>query len=48
MHKCKYNSVNMKLLALQFEKLKSATKHDVGVTLRLLINMVGNANIETI
>ena len=42
-----YNSVNIKLSDSQIDKLKSATKNKVGVTLRLSSNMIGNSNDGT-
>ena len=42
-----YNSTNEKLSNLQFNKLKSVTKNETGITLRLSSNMIGNTNDET-
>ena len=42
-----YNSVNVKLPYLQVDKLKSATRNETGVTLRLPSNMIRNSNDET-
>ena len=42
-----YNSLNVKLSNLQFNKLKSAIKNGTDVVLRLSSNMVGNSNNET-
>ena len=41
-----YNSLNVKLSNLQFNKLKSAIKNETDVTLRLSSNMVGNSDDE--
>ena len=35
------------ILGTQLGKLKSATKNETGVTLRLPSNMIGNSNEET-
>ena len=35
------------ILGTQLGKLKSATKNETGVTLRLSSNMIGNSNEET-
>ena len=37
-----YNILNLKLLNSQLNKLKSATKHETEVVLRLLSNMIGD------
>ena len=37
-----YNSLNVKLSNLQLNKLKSATKNETEVVLRLSSNMIGN------
>ena len=42
-----YNSLNVKLLNSQLNKLKSAIKNETKVVLRLSWNMVGNSNDET-
>ena len=42
----KYNSVNIKLFNSQLNNLKSATKNETEVTLKLLLNMNGNLNNE--
>ena len=42
-----YNSLNVKLSNSQLNKLKSATKNETKVVLRLSWNMVGNSNDET-
>ena len=41
-----YNSVNIKLSNSQLNNLKSATKNETEVTLKLLLNMNGNLNNE--
>ena len=41
-----YNSVNIKLSNSQLINLKSATKNEAEVTLKLLLNMIGNLNNE--
>ena len=41
-----YNSVNTKLSNSQLKNLKSATKNETEVTLKLLLNMIGNLNNE--
>ena len=38
------NSVNIKLSNSQLNNLKSATKNETVVTLKLLLNMIGNLN----
>ena len=42
-----YNSLNIKLLNSQLNKLKSAIKNETEKVLRLLSNMVGNSDDET-
>ena len=42
-----YNSLNIKLLNSQLNKLKSAIKNETEVVLRLSSNMVGNSDDET-
>ena len=42
-----YNSVNLKLADSQLNKLKSATKKETGVTMKLSSNMIDRANAET-
>ena len=42
-----YNGVNEKLSESQLNKLKSATKNETRVTLRLSSNIIGNANDES-
>ena len=42
-----YHSLNVKLTNSLLEKLKSATKNETEVVLRLLSNMIGNPNDET-
>ena len=42
-----YNSVNLKLADSQLNKLKSATKKETGVTMKLSSNMIDRANDET-
>ena len=37
-----YNSLNVKLLNSQLNKLKSAIKNEIGVVLKLSLNMVGD------
>ena len=37
-----YNSLNIKLLNSQLNKLKSAIKNEAGVVLRLSLNIVGH------
>ena len=39
-----YNSVSIKLPNSQLNKLKSATKSETGITLRLSPNMIDNSN----
>ena len=41
-----YNSLNVKLLNLQFKKLKSAIKNETGVVLRLSLSVVGDDEIN--
>ena len=41
------NSLNVKLLNSQVNKLKSAIKNQTDVVLRLSSNMIGNSNDET-
>ena len=41
-----YNSKNIKLSNSQLKKLKSATKNEIEVTLKLLLNIIGNLNNE--
>ena len=41
------NSVNEKLSNSQLNKLKSTTKNETGITLRLSSNMIGNSNDVT-
>ena len=41
-----YNSVNIKLSNSQLKNLKSATKSETEVTLKLLLNIIGNLNNE--
>ena len=41
-----YNSLNIKLLNSQLNKLKSAIKNETEVVLRLSSNMVGNSDDE--
>ena len=43
-----YNSLNVKLSNSQLNKLKSAIKNETDVILRLLSNMTGNSEDETI
>ena len=40
-----YNKVNVKLLDLQLQKLKSAVKNQKGVTLRMNIKMFNRNNL---
>ena len=42
-----YNSVSVKLSDSSLNKLKSATKNETGVTLRLTSNRMGYSNDET-
>ena len=42
-----YNSVNAKVSISQLNRLKSATKNEAKVTLKLLSNMIGNSANET-
>ena len=42
-----YNSLNVKLLNSQLNKLKSAIKNETEVVLRLSSNMIGDSNDET-
>ena len=42
-----YNSLNVKLSNSQLNKLKSATKNETDVVLRLSSNMVGNSGDNT-
>ena len=42
-----YNSLNVKLLNSQVDKLKSAIKNKTEVVLRLSSNMIGNSDDET-
>ena len=42
-----YNSLNVKLSNSQLNKLKSATKNESHIVLRLSSNMVGNSADET-
>ena len=42
-----YNSLNVKLSNSQLSKLKSATKNETDVILRLSSNMIGNSNDNT-
>ena len=42
-----YNTLNVKLSNSQLHKLKSVTKNETEVVLRLSSNMVGNSNDET-
>ena len=41
-----YNSVNIKLSNSQLKNLKSAAKNETEVTLKLLLNIIGNLNNE--
>ena len=41
-----YNSLNVKVSNLQLKKLKSATKNETEVVLRLTPNMIGDSNYE--
>ena len=42
----RYNEVNRKLSNSQVDDLKSKTKNETGITLRLSSNMIGNSNDE--
>ena len=42
-----YNSVNVKLLTSQLNKIKSAIKSENDVAIRLSLNMVGDPNDKT-
>ena len=42
-----YNSLHVKLLNTQLNKLKSETENETEVVLRLLLNMIGNSDDET-
>ena len=42
-----YNSLNVRLSNSQLSKLKSATKNENDVVLRISSNMVGNSNNKT-
>ena len=42
-----YNSLNVKLSNSHLNKLKSATKNETKVVLRLSSNMIGNSDDET-
>ena len=42
-----YNSLNVKLSNSQLNELKSATKNESGVVLKLLSNMIGDYNDKT-
>ena len=42
-----YNSLNVKLLNSQLNKLKSAKKNETDVVLKLSSNMIGNSADET-
>ena len=42
-----YSSVNAKLSDSQVDKLKSATKNETGVALKLSSNMIGNSRTPT-
>ena len=42
-----YNSLNVKVSNLQLKKLKSATKNETEVVLRLTPNMIGDSNYES-
>ena len=42
-----YNSLHVKLLNAQLNKLKSETENEREVVLRLLLNMIGNSDDET-
>ena len=42
-----YNSLNVKLPILQFNKFKSATNNKIEIVLRLSSNMIGNSIDET-
>ena len=41
-----YNSLNVKLIKSQLNKLKSATKNETDVILRLSSNMIGHSDDE--
>ena len=41
------NCVNVKLLDLELNKLKSAARYKIGMLLRLSSNMIGHENNET-
>ena len=43
----KYNSLNVKLLNFQLDKLKSGIKNETELILRLSSNMIGNSDDET-
>ena len=42
-----YNSLNVKLLNSQLNKLKSSIKNETDVVLRISSSMVGNSNYNT-
>ena len=42
-----YNSLNVKLLNSQLDKLKSGIRNETKVVLRLSSNVIGNSNDET-
>ena len=42
-----YNTLNVKLLNSQLNKLKSAIKNEIDVILKLSSNMIGNSDDET-
>ena len=42
-----YNMLNVKLSNSQFNKLKSAIKNGIEITLHLSSNLIGNSNDET-
>ena len=42
-----YNSLNVNLSNSQLNKLKSATKNEIDVVLRLSLNMICNSDDET-
>ena len=42
-----YNSLNVKLLNSELNKLKSSMKNETDVVLRISSNMVGNSNDNT-
>ena len=42
-----YNMLNVKLSNSQFNKLKSAIKNGIEITLDLSSNLIGNSNDET-